>query len=61
MTVSSEPRIDTADLSNLVIAARLGLQFLRGQDLVNVSLSIARTEQALTQAKPAEQPAEKPA
>ena len=53
-------QLDTADISNLLFAARNGLRGLGGQDLVNVSLSIARVEAALqaSQPKPVEQAAD---
>lgn len=55
----AEPRLDNRDVMNLIVAARHGLRFLGGQDLVNVSLSVARCEAALSPA-PAPTPKEEP-
>lgn len=51
------PQVDIADVRNLLAAARHGLRFLGGQDLVNVSLSVARCELLLNPA-PAPAPQE---
>lgn len=61
--IQAQPRVETADVQNLLVGARAGLRFMGGQDLVNVSLSIARVEAAFAPpapAKPAE-PATPPA
>lgn len=55
----SKPELNTADISNVIVAARHGLRFLSGRDLVNVSLSIANIEALLMPQQPA--PAEQPA
>lgn len=43
------PEINPTDIANVIVAARRGLGTLGGQDLVNVSTSIARLEAALAQ------------
>jgi hypothetical protein len=55
----AEPRLDMKDVRNLIVAARHGLRFLGGQDLVNVSLSVARCE-ALLNPAPAHESKEEP-
>jgi hypothetical protein len=53
-------RVENTDLHNVLVAARLGLQALRGQDLVNVSLAMARIEAVLQAAQPKPDPAPEP-
>ncbi len=48
----AQPQVDTSDIGNLIFAARNGLRGLAGQDLVNVSLSIARVEAAIQASQP---------
>lgn len=55
---AKDPKIDTSEITNLLFGARHGLRALAGQDLVNVSLSIARVEAVLAaSATPSEPPA----
>lgn len=56
----AEFRVDTADIQRLVGAARLGLQHLGGDVLVNASLAVARVEAALAQPLEAEKKPEPP-